>query len=135
MRKGKLTTKGRLTIHPETTMAINNNPSRDRMSPRSTIWGRVKRSHMVNLCPSAPSAIFITMARVLRNATNVTRKWISKKRTKNRSQIDKTEHENGKSVKEKSSQSQKSRKSQSQPREMDLERVSKTEPENLNCQK
>ncbi|GKD51520.1 hypothetical protein Tco_1280496 [Tanacetum coccineum] len=33
---------------------------------------------------------------------------------KNRSQIDKTKHENGKSVKEKSSQSQKSTKSQSQ---------------------
>ncbi|GJX70569.1 putative reverse transcriptase domain-containing protein [Tanacetum coccineum] len=28
---------------------------------------------MMDLCPSAPSAIFITMARVLRNATNVTR--------------------------------------------------------------
>ncbi|GKC25509.1 putative reverse transcriptase domain-containing protein [Tanacetum coccineum] len=52
---------------------INNNPSRDKMLPRSTIWGRVKRSHTVDLCPSAPSAIFITMARVLRNATNVTR--------------------------------------------------------------
>ncbi|GJZ59504.1 putative reverse transcriptase domain-containing protein [Tanacetum coccineum] len=73
MRKGRLTTKGRLMIHPETTMAINNNPSRDRMSPRSTIWGRVKRSHMVDLFPSAQSAIFITMARALRNATNVTR--------------------------------------------------------------
>ncbi|GJV79109.1 putative reverse transcriptase domain-containing protein [Tanacetum coccineum] len=48
MQKGKLTTKGRLTIHPETTMAINNNPSRDRMSPMSTIWGRVKRSHTVD---------------------------------------------------------------------------------------
>ncbi|GJZ65895.1 hypothetical protein Tco_0622591 [Tanacetum coccineum] len=35
--------------------------------------GRVKRSRMVDLCPSAPSAIFITMARVLKNATNVTR--------------------------------------------------------------
>ncbi|GKC89984.1 putative reverse transcriptase domain-containing protein [Tanacetum coccineum] len=45
------------------------------MSPRSTIWGRAKRSHMVDLCPSAPSAIFITMARVLRNATNVTRSF------------------------------------------------------------
>ncbi|GKA94164.1 putative reverse transcriptase domain-containing protein [Tanacetum coccineum] len=33
-----------LTIHTETTMAINNNPLRDRMSPRSTIWGRAKRS-------------------------------------------------------------------------------------------
>ncbi|GKE97871.1 putative reverse transcriptase domain-containing protein [Tanacetum coccineum] len=29
-------------------MAINNNPSRDRMSPMSTIWGRVKRSHTVD---------------------------------------------------------------------------------------
>ncbi|GJW20867.1 putative reverse transcriptase domain-containing protein [Tanacetum coccineum] len=65
--------KGRLTIHLETTMAINNNPSRDRMPPRSTIWGRVKRSHMVDRCLSAPSAIFIIMAGVLRNATNVTR--------------------------------------------------------------
>ncbi|GJW81621.1 hypothetical protein Tco_0145596, partial [Tanacetum coccineum] len=35
-------------------------------------------------------------------------------KNKNRSQIDKTEHENGKSVKEKSSQSQKLTKSQSQ---------------------
>ncbi|GKG47845.1 hypothetical protein Tco_0507330, partial [Tanacetum coccineum] len=60
-------------MHPETTMVINNNPSRDRMSPRSTIWGQVKRSRMVDLCPSALSAIFITMARVLRNATNATR--------------------------------------------------------------
>ncbi|GKF38057.1 putative reverse transcriptase domain-containing protein, partial [Tanacetum coccineum] len=41
------------------------------MSPRSTTWGRVKRSRMVDLYPSAPSAIFITMARALRNATNV----------------------------------------------------------------
>nr|GEV54407.1 putative reverse transcriptase domain-containing protein [Tanacetum cinerariifolium] len=45
----------------------------ERMSPRSTIWGRVKENHMRETCPSAPSAIFITMARVLRNATNVTR--------------------------------------------------------------
>ncbi|GJX63112.1 putative reverse transcriptase domain-containing protein, partial [Tanacetum coccineum] len=36
MRKDRLITKGRLMIHPETTMAINNNPSRDRMSPRGT---------------------------------------------------------------------------------------------------
>ncbi|GJV64234.1 putative reverse transcriptase domain-containing protein [Tanacetum coccineum] len=35
MRKGRLTTKERQIIHPETTMAINNNPSRDRMSPRN----------------------------------------------------------------------------------------------------
>ncbi|GJV79076.1 hypothetical protein Tco_1514946 [Tanacetum coccineum] len=39
--------------------------------------GRVKRSRMVDLCPSAPSAIFITMARVLRNATNVTSKALA----------------------------------------------------------
>ncbi|GKC40225.1 putative reverse transcriptase domain-containing protein [Tanacetum coccineum] len=40
------------------------------MSPRSTIWGWVKRSHTVDLCPSALSAIFITMACVLRNKCN-----------------------------------------------------------------
>ncbi|GJR85910.1 putative reverse transcriptase domain-containing protein [Tanacetum coccineum] len=43
--------KGRLMIHLETTMAISNNPSRGRMSPRSTIWGQVKRSRMEDLCP------------------------------------------------------------------------------------
>ncbi|GKE49721.1 hypothetical protein Tco_1480979 [Tanacetum coccineum] len=59
-------------------MAINNNPPRDRMSPRSTIWGRVKGNHMGETCPSAPSVIFITMARVLRNVTNVTRGAIGK---------------------------------------------------------
>nr|GEU30252.1 hypothetical protein [Tanacetum cinerariifolium] len=36
MRKRRLTTNGRLMIHPETTMAINNNPPRGRMSPRSS---------------------------------------------------------------------------------------------------
>nr|GEZ79868.1 hypothetical protein [Tanacetum cinerariifolium] len=36
MQKGRLTTNKRLTIHPKTTMAINNNPPRGRMSPRST---------------------------------------------------------------------------------------------------
>nr|GEW73039.1 hypothetical protein [Tanacetum cinerariifolium] len=36
MQKGRLTTKGRLMIHPETTMVINNNPPRGRMSPRSS---------------------------------------------------------------------------------------------------
>ncbi|GJW15844.1 putative reverse transcriptase domain-containing protein [Tanacetum coccineum] len=34
--KDGLTTKGRLMIHPETTMVTNNNPSRGRMSPRSS---------------------------------------------------------------------------------------------------
>ncbi|GKF15726.1 putative reverse transcriptase domain-containing protein, partial [Tanacetum coccineum] len=33
-------TKGRLMIHPETTMVTNNNPSRGIMSSRSTIWGQ-----------------------------------------------------------------------------------------------
>ncbi|GJU35988.1 hypothetical protein Tco_1184342 [Tanacetum coccineum] len=70
MRKGRLTTKGRLMIHPETTMVTNNNPSKGRMLPRSTIWGQVKRSHMGDLCPSAPSAIFTIMARVLRSDTS-----------------------------------------------------------------
>ncbi|GKE57357.1 putative reverse transcriptase domain-containing protein [Tanacetum coccineum] len=36
MRKGRLITKGRLKIHPETTMVINNNPLRGTMSPRSS---------------------------------------------------------------------------------------------------
>ncbi|GJT78088.1 putative reverse transcriptase domain-containing protein [Tanacetum coccineum] len=43
-------------------MVTNNNPSKGRMSPRSTIWGQAKRSRMGDLCPSAPSAIFTTMA-------------------------------------------------------------------------
>nr|GEV68696.1 reverse transcriptase domain-containing protein [Tanacetum cinerariifolium] len=59
--------------YPETTMAINNTPPRSRMSPRSTIWGRVKGNHMRETCPSAPSVVFITMARVLINAIDVTR--------------------------------------------------------------
>nr|GEV19059.1 putative reverse transcriptase domain-containing protein [Tanacetum cinerariifolium] len=70
MQKGRRTTKGRLMMHSETTMVINNNPSKGRMSPRSTIWDRVKGNHMGETCPSAPSAIFITMARVLKNATS-----------------------------------------------------------------
>ncbi|GKD13572.1 hypothetical protein Tco_1197979, partial [Tanacetum coccineum] len=61
--KGSLTTKGRLMIHPETTMVTSNNPLRGRMSSRSTIWGPAKRSRMGDLCPSVPSAIFTTMAR------------------------------------------------------------------------
>nr|GEZ96547.1 putative reverse transcriptase domain-containing protein [Tanacetum cinerariifolium] len=51
MRKGRLTTKGRLMIHPETTMVTNNNPSRGKMSPRSKIWGWAKRSRTVEICP------------------------------------------------------------------------------------
>nr|GEU65542.1 putative reverse transcriptase domain-containing protein [Tanacetum cinerariifolium] len=73
MRKGRLITNERLTIHPETTMTINNKPPRGRMSPNSTIWGRVKRNHKGETCPSAPSVIFITMARALTNAISVTR--------------------------------------------------------------
>ncbi|GJW96381.1 reverse transcriptase domain-containing protein [Tanacetum coccineum] len=53
----------RLMIYPETTMVTSNNPSRGRMSPRSTLWGQAKRSLMGDLCPSAPSAIFAIMAR------------------------------------------------------------------------
>nr|GEX00587.1 reverse transcriptase domain-containing protein [Tanacetum cinerariifolium] len=70
---GRRTTKGRLMIHSETTMVINNNPSKGKMSTRSTIWGRAKRSSTVEICPSAPSAIFITMARVPKSATSATR--------------------------------------------------------------
>ncbi|GJS78341.1 putative reverse transcriptase domain-containing protein [Tanacetum coccineum] len=61
--------KRRLVIHPETTMVTNNNHSRGRMSPRSTIWGHAKRSRMGDPCPSGPSAIFTTMARAPRSAT------------------------------------------------------------------
>ncbi|GJZ33093.1 putative reverse transcriptase domain-containing protein [Tanacetum coccineum] len=47
-------------------MVTNNNPSRGRMSSRSTIWGQEKRSRMGDLCPSA---IFTTMACAPRSAT------------------------------------------------------------------
>nr|GEZ70082.1 putative reverse transcriptase domain-containing protein [Tanacetum cinerariifolium] len=36
------------------------------MSPRFTIWGQARGSRTLGICPSAPSAIFITMARVPR---------------------------------------------------------------------
>ncbi|GKA14549.1 putative reverse transcriptase domain-containing protein [Tanacetum coccineum] len=57
-------------------MVTNNNPSKGRMSPRSTIWGQAKGSLMGDLCPSAPSAIFTTMARAPRNATSATKMCI-----------------------------------------------------------
>ncbi|GJZ18585.1 putative reverse transcriptase domain-containing protein, partial [Tanacetum coccineum] len=56
-----------------TTMVTSNNPLRGRMSPRSTIWGHAKGSLMRDLCPSAPSAIFTTMARAPRNAISETK--------------------------------------------------------------
>nr|GEW19129.1 putative reverse transcriptase domain-containing protein [Tanacetum cinerariifolium] len=40
---------------------------------KSTIWGQARGSRTMGICPSAPSAIFITMARVLRSATSVTK--------------------------------------------------------------
>ncbi|GJS01003.1 putative reverse transcriptase domain-containing protein [Tanacetum coccineum] len=49
-------------------MVTSNNPSRGKMSPRSTIWGQEKRSRMGDLCPSVPNAIFTTMARAPRGA-------------------------------------------------------------------
>nr|GEV52421.1 putative reverse transcriptase domain-containing protein [Tanacetum cinerariifolium] len=72
LKKG-LTTKERLMIRPETTMGINNNPLKIKMSPRSIIWGRERGNHMKDLFPSAQSANVITMARVLKSATNATR--------------------------------------------------------------
>ncbi|GKD91835.1 putative reverse transcriptase domain-containing protein [Tanacetum coccineum] len=48
MRKGRLTTKGRLMIHPETTMAINNNHLRDRMSPRGSVNTNVANAQRDN---------------------------------------------------------------------------------------
>ncbi|GJZ85415.1 putative reverse transcriptase domain-containing protein [Tanacetum coccineum] len=71
-QKGSLTTKGRLMIYPETTMVTSNNPSRGKMSPRSTIWGQAKRSRMGDLCLSALSATFTTMVRAPRGATSAT---------------------------------------------------------------
>nr|GEX55546.1 putative reverse transcriptase domain-containing protein [Tanacetum cinerariifolium] len=68
-KEGRQTTKRRL-IHSETTMVINNNPSKDKMLPRSTICGQAKRIRTVEIYPSAPSAIFITMAR-RNNGTNL----------------------------------------------------------------
>nr|GEX95529.1 retrotransposon protein, putative, Ty3-gypsy subclass [Tanacetum cinerariifolium] len=50
MPKGRLATKVRLMIHPETTMAINNISIRGRMSPESKIWGRVKGNHIEETC-------------------------------------------------------------------------------------
>nr|GFB43428.1 putative reverse transcriptase domain-containing protein [Tanacetum cinerariifolium] len=57
----------------ETTVGINNNRSKRKMSPRSIIWGWEKGNHMKDLFPSARSANVITMARVLRSATSATR--------------------------------------------------------------
>ncbi|GKA18283.1 putative reverse transcriptase domain-containing protein [Tanacetum coccineum] len=48
-QKGNLTNKGRLMIHPETTIATSNNPSRGRMSPRSTIGTQRKEALWVSL--------------------------------------------------------------------------------------
>nr|GEV72714.1 reverse transcriptase domain-containing protein [Tanacetum cinerariifolium] len=50
MRK-RMTTKERLLIRPETTMGINNNPSKSRMLPKFIIWGRERGNHMKDLCP------------------------------------------------------------------------------------
>nr|GEY46138.1 putative reverse transcriptase domain-containing protein [Tanacetum cinerariifolium] len=73
MQKGRQTTQERLMIHSETTMVTNSKPLKGKMSPGSTIWGRARRSRTVEICPSAPSAIFITMARVPRSSTSATR--------------------------------------------------------------
>ncbi|GKF33640.1 putative reverse transcriptase domain-containing protein [Tanacetum coccineum] len=47
-------------------MVTNSNPSKGRMSPKSTTWGQVKRSRIGDPCPSATSAISTTMARAPR---------------------------------------------------------------------
>nr|GEY70959.1 reverse transcriptase domain-containing protein [Tanacetum cinerariifolium] len=71
MQKGSPTTKERLRNHLETTMVTNSRPPKGKMSPGSTIWGHARGSRTVGICPSAPSAIFITMACVPRCATSV----------------------------------------------------------------
>ncbi|GKC23179.1 phosphoacetylglucosamine mutase [Tanacetum coccineum] len=69
------------------------------------------------------------------NAANSNRVMDIQEKDKNRSQNDKTEHENGKTVRSQKdkSQIQQKVKVKSQPRDEALERASKTEPENLNC--
>nr|GEV49076.1 putative reverse transcriptase domain-containing protein [Tanacetum cinerariifolium] len=57
----------------KTTMGINNNPSKSKMSPRFIMWGRERGNHMKDLCPSAQSANAITMARVRRSTTSAAR--------------------------------------------------------------
>ncbi|GJX23582.1 putative reverse transcriptase domain-containing protein [Tanacetum coccineum] len=67
MLKGNLTTKGRLMIHPETTMDTRGNPSKAEYEcPPELHVGQAKGSRMVDPCPSATSAIFTTMARAPR---------------------------------------------------------------------
>nr|GEX24152.1 hypothetical protein [Tanacetum cinerariifolium] len=66
LKKGRRTTKGRLMIRSETTMVINNNPSKGKMSPRSTIWGRVKGSRTVEIYPSAPKVLATLTLQMLR---------------------------------------------------------------------
>ncbi|GJR65326.1 putative ribonuclease H-like domain-containing protein [Tanacetum coccineum] len=61
-----------------------------------------------------PKSFHMAPLSYLKTPGQISRKWISKEKDKNRSQIDKTEHENGKSVKEKSSQSQKSKSKSNQ---------------------
>ncbi|GJY36028.1 putative reverse transcriptase domain-containing protein [Tanacetum coccineum] len=67
-----VTSKGRLMIHPRTTMGTSNNPSKGKMLPKSTIWGQAKGSLMGDICPSAPSAISTTMARAPSRSTGNT---------------------------------------------------------------
>ncbi|GKB33636.1 putative reverse transcriptase domain-containing protein [Tanacetum coccineum] len=74
-QKGSLTTKGRLMIHPETTMVTSNNPSRGRMSPRSTIIeDRQRKPYGGSYAQMQPSATTPQMARAPRNANKCNKK-------------------------------------------------------------
>nr|GEU33947.1 reverse transcriptase domain-containing protein [Tanacetum cinerariifolium] len=69
MRKGLTTTKERLMIRPETTMGINNNPSRSRMSPRNSQgWvyevGNAKKNENA---PMNPASNVVTSTFLLNN--------------------------------------------------------------------
>ncbi|GJR56578.1 putative reverse transcriptase domain-containing protein [Tanacetum coccineum] len=55
-------------------MVTNNNPSRGRMSPRSTIWGLVRRSRIGDLCSSAPRVLATQMLLILRRVMGKTPK-------------------------------------------------------------
>nr|GEZ89184.1 hypothetical protein [Tanacetum cinerariifolium] len=66
--KGRLTTKGRLMIYPETNMVLNNNPPRGRMSSRSTIWDQKchkcnKIGHFARDCRSSGNANIVNAQR------------------------------------------------------------------------
>nr|GFA64898.1 reverse transcriptase domain-containing protein [Tanacetum cinerariifolium] len=74
LKRGSQTTNERLMNHSGITMVTNIKPPKGKMSPGFTIWGRVRGSRTVEICPSAPSAIFITMVLAPRRLSKVENK-------------------------------------------------------------